>query len=40
MEEYAAAAFAEEHGLRVGVVRPFNAYGPRDDFFNETQRVG
>jgi GDP-L-fucose synthase len=39
MEEYAALAFAEEFGLSVGIVRPFNAYGPRDDFFRETNHV-
>ena len=39
MEEYAALAYAEQHGLNVRIARPFNAYGPRDDFFNETNHV-
>jgi GDP-L-fucose synthase len=39
MEEYVASAFAEEFGLSIGIVRPFNAYGPRDDFFRETNHV-
>lgn len=39
MEEYMALAYAEEYGLSVGIVRPFNAYGPRDDFFRRTNHV-
>jgi GDP-L-fucose synthase len=39
MEEYAALAYAEQYGLNVRIARPFNAYGPRDDFFNETNHV-
>ena len=39
MEEYAALAFADEFDLNVGIVRPFNAYGPRDDFFRESNHV-
>jgi GDP-L-fucose synthase len=33
MEEYLALAYVEEFGMNIGVARPFNAYGPRDDFF-------
>lgn len=39
MQEYMALAFAEEYGMNVGIVRPFNAYGPRDDFFQATNHV-
>jgi len=39
MEEYMALAFADEFGMNVGIVRPFNAYGPRDDFFRDTNHV-
>ena len=39
MEEYMALAYADEFGMNVGIVRPFNAYGPRDDFFRVTNHV-
>ena len=39
MVEYLALAYAEEFGLNVGIVRPFNLYGPRDDFFRPTNHV-
>lgn len=39
MEEYLGAAYAEEHGLSVAIARPYNAYGPRDDFDPETSHV-
>ncbi len=32
MEEFAAQCYAEEHGLEVAIARPYNAYGPRDNF--------
>jgi len=32
MEEFLAAAYAREFGLSVAVARPYNAYGPRDNF--------
>lgn len=32
MEEYLASAYAEEFGMSVAVARPYNAYGPRDNF--------
>jgi GDP-L-fucose synthase len=32
MEEYLASAYSAEYGLSVAVVRPYNAYGPRDNF--------
>jgi nucleoside-diphosphate-sugar epimerase len=39
MQEYLSLSLAEEYGLNVGIVRPFNADGPRDDFFNQTNHV-
>lgn len=39
MEEYMALAYADEFGMNIGIVRPFNAYGPRDDFFRATNHV-
>lgn len=39
MEEYLAGAYAEEFGMDIVVARPFNAYGPRDDFSPETSHV-
>jgi len=39
MQEYLALAYGEEFGMNVAVVRPFNAYGPRDDFFRPTNHV-
>jgi GDP-L-fucose synthase len=32
MQEYLGKAYADEFGLSVAVPRPYNAYGPRDDF--------
>jgi GDP-L-fucose synthase len=32
MEEFLAAKYAEEFGLSVAIARPYNAYGPRDNF--------
>lgn len=39
MSEYAAKAYAEEFAMKVAVARPYNAYGPRDDFAPETSHV-
>jgi GDP-L-fucose synthase len=39
MQEYLGAAFAREHGLAVAIARPFNAYGPGDDFRAERSHV-
>lgn len=35
MEEYLGRAYADEFGIKVAIARPYNAYGPRDDFFAE-----
>ncbi len=32
MGEYLGRAYAEEYGMTVAIVRPYNAYGPRDHF--------
>lgn len=32
MEEFLGSAYAQEFGMSVAVARPYNAYGPRDDF--------
>lgn len=39
MKEFMALSYVEEYGMNIGVMRPFNAYGPRDDFFNPTSHV-
>lgn len=39
MEEYLAAAYADQFGMSVAVARPYNAYGPRDDFDPATSHV-
>ena len=39
MEEYLGAAYAAEYGMSIAVARPYNAYGPRDDFDPETSHV-
>ncbi|MBZ5583534.1 MAG: NAD-dependent epimerase/dehydratase family protein [Acidobacteriia bacterium] len=32
MEEFLGAQYAKEYGLPVAIARPYNAYGPRDNF--------
>ena len=39
MEEYLGRAYAEERGLKVAIARPYNAYGPRDNFNPESSHV-
>lgn len=39
MEEYLAARYAEEMGLSVAIARPYNAYGPRDNFDPSSSHV-
>lgn len=39
MIEFLSLAYATEYGLNVGIVRPFNLYGPRDDFFRPSSHV-
>lgn len=39
MTEYLSSAYSEEFGLKIAIARPFNAYGPRDDFSPERSHV-
>lgn len=39
MGEIAARLYAEQYGLKTGVVRPYNCYGPRDHFDPEKSHV-
>ncbi len=39
MEEYLGKAYTEEFGMKIAIARPFNAYGPRDDFFAAMSHV-
>lgn len=39
MLEFLGAAYREEFGLNIGLARPFNLYGPRDDFFASSSHV-
>jgi len=39
MGEVLARTYGDEHGLEVSIVRPYNGYGPRDNFDPETSHV-
>lgn len=39
LEEYLGGAYAQEFGMKIAIARPYNAYGPRDDFFAPTSHV-
>lgn len=39
MSEKEGQYYAEEFGMKVGIVRPYNCYGPRDHFDPETSHV-
>jgi len=39
MEEFLGAAYAREYGMKVHVARPYNAYGPRDNFEEPSSHV-
>ncbi len=39
MEEYLSAKAAQEFGLEVAIARPYNAYGPRDNFDPKSSHV-
>lgn len=39
MEEFLGAAYGREFGMSIAVARPYNAYGPRDDFEPESCHV-
>jgi GDP-L-fucose synthase len=39
MAEFQANAYAREFGMKIAIVRPYNAYGPRDHFDPEKSHV-
>lgn len=39
MGELQAQAYVKEYGMKIAIVRPFNAYGPRDNFDLKTAQV-
>jgi GDP-L-fucose synthase len=39
MEEFLGASYAKEFGLSVAIARPYNSYGPRDNFSYERSHV-
>ncbi|OGT32434.1 MAG: hypothetical protein A3C44_03275 [Gammaproteobacteria bacterium RIFCSPHIGHO2_02_FULL_39_13] len=39
MQEYLSIKYAEEFGMKVAIPRPYNGYGPRDNFDTETSHV-
>lgn len=39
MGEYLGQAYAEEFGMKIAIVRPYNAYGPRDHFEPDRSHV-
>ncbi len=39
MEEYLGKKYSEEYDLSVAIARPYNAYGPRDNFKKEMSHV-
>ncbi len=39
MNEKLGMYYAKEFGMKVGIVRPYNCYGPRDHFDSETSHV-
>jgi GDP-L-fucose synthase len=39
MEEFLGRAYAKEYGMRIHVARPYNAYGPRDNFDESSSHV-
>ena len=39
MEEYLSAWYRDEYGMNISIGRPYNAYGPRDNFNPESSHV-
>lgn len=37
--EYAAQAYAQQYGMKIAIARPYNAYGPRDRFGDDSGHV-
>lgn len=39
MQEFLSEAYTKEHGMYIAIARPYNAYGPRDNFDPESSHV-
>tara|TARA_Y100000310_G_scaffold344360_1_gene456737 strand:+ start:13861 stop:14841 length:981 start_codon:yes stop_codon:yes gene_type:complete len=39
MEEFMSVAYHKQYGMKIGIARPYNAYGPRDNFDPESSHV-
>lgn len=39
MSEFLGKSYSEEHGMSVAIARPYNAYGPRDNFKPDSSHV-
>ena len=39
MEEFLGDAYAREFGMKIAIARPYNAYGPRDNFSPDSSHV-
>ena len=39
MEEFLSASYAQEFGMKIAIARPYNAYGPRDNFNPQSSHV-
>jgi len=39
MQEKMSMYYAQEYGMKIAIARPYNAYGPKDDFNPETSHV-
>jgi GDP-L-fucose synthase len=39
MEEFLSMSYAKEYGMKIAIARPYNAYGPRDNFDPKSSHV-
>jgi GDP-L-fucose synthase len=39
MQEFLGESYAREYGMKVAIARPYNCYGPRDNFSKESSHV-
>jgi GDP-L-fucose synthase len=39
MEEFLSEAYSKEYGMKIAIARPYNAYGPRDNFDPKSSHV-
>ena len=39
MQEFLSQSYHKQYGMKIAIARPYNAYGPRDDFNPETSHV-